>query len=81
MGRMTLGFNQADGVAEFHAPFMSHETSQQTVVQPRGMFAATEGVQYLSTFDPNDDEMTDALAHELEQTHPFHVLTLSSKSV
>jgi len=73
--RITFDFNRTEsgGLNEFAAPSMSHQTSQQTVVPQRGMFPASGGVQYIPTFDPNDDEMTDGLTHELEQTHPFNV--------
>jgi hypothetical protein len=63
------------GGGDFAAQFMMHQTSQQTVV-PRNMFPPAGGLQYLPTFDVDEDEMKDtleSLTHGLEQTHPFHV--------
>jgi len=71
--RITFNFNRVEngGLNEFAAP-MSHQTSQQTVVPQREMFPASGAVQYIPSLDPNN-EMTDAITHELEQTHPFNV--------
>ena len=73
MSRFPFDFRQSEGpavgnVAEFATPFMSHQTSQQTVVTQRQIFTGSRSSLYIPTFDPNDDEMTDAVTHDIDRT-------------
>lgn len=62
----------------YAAPLMSHQTSQQTVTQQNNFLLSTPTMNFMSTFDPTDDEMEGRSPHDAGS---YHVISPFLKSL
>lgn len=54
------------------APMMSHQTSQQTVTQQHHRYDSSPALDYMPTFDP-DDEVDNKSLLNVNHPNSFHV--------